>query len=45
MNHQRPPPDDAYEAPLLGQAVALERVTLFSGSINPDAGVVDFGDG
>jgi hypothetical protein len=45
MNHEDPPPDDAYVAPLLGDAVALERVTLFSGVINPDAGVVDFGDG
>jgi hypothetical protein len=45
MNHQDPTPGEPYEAPLLGQAVALERVTLFSGTINPDAGVINFGDG
>jgi len=37
--------DDVYEAPSLGVRASLEIVTLFSGTINTDAGVIDFGDG
>jgi hypothetical protein len=37
-----PPP---YEKPDLGEPVDLADATLFSGTINPDAGIVDFGDG
>lgn len=42
---QNLPTGDGYEAPVLGDAVPLEQVTLFSGAINVDAGVVTFGDG
>jgi hypothetical protein len=38
------PPED-YEAPVLGDAVAVAAVTLFSATVNPDAGVIDFGGG
>jgi len=34
-----------YEPPLLGEAVAVVSATLFSGAVNPDAGVIDFGGG
>ena len=39
------PSAQAYEPPTLGDAVPLVLVTLFSGAINPDAGVVTFGNG
>ena len=34
-----------YEQPELGELQPIDGVTLFSGTINPDGGVVDFGDG
>ena len=34
-----------YVAPTIGDGVPVGTVTLFSGSIDPDAGVVGFGEG
>ena len=37
--------EDGYDVPVLGPPTSVALVTLFSGTINPDAGVVNFGDG
>ena len=39
------PPSAPYEPPTLGESAPLEQVTLFSGAVNPDAGVIEFGNG
>lgn len=38
-------PAPPYEAPKLGAPESVASVTLFSGTIDPDAGVVGFGGG
>jgi len=35
----------AYEPPTLGDAVPVATVTLFSGVVDPDAGIIEFGQG
>ena len=35
---------EPYAAPVLGEATAIGAGTLFSGTINPDGGTIDFGD-
>jgi glycosyltransferase involved in cell wall biosynthesis len=42
--HMDRPHTEAYVAPVLGGAVQLVSSTLFSGTVNPDAGTIDFGD-
>jgi hypothetical protein len=37
--------DEDYGPPALGAAVPLASVTLFSGTVDPDAGVIEFGGG
>ncbi len=35
---------EPYAPPVLGARQSLAHVTLFSGSVDPDGGVVNFGD-
>ncbi len=39
-----PRENQPYEPPVLGPATPIAAVTLFSGTVNPDGGTVDFGD-
>lgn len=47
MNPQqtRPPVDEGYAPPTLGESLPLVLVTLFSGTVDPDAGFIEFGGG
>lgn len=47
MNPQQTqsPVDKGYAPPTLGEALPLASVTLFSGTVDPDAGVIEFGGG
>jgi hypothetical protein len=45
-HHSDPLPDvEVYEAPVLGSPVLVTAVTLFSATVDPDGGVIDFGGG
>jgi hypothetical protein len=44
--HPDPSSDvETYDAPVLGHAVLVTTVTLFSATVDPDGGVIDFGGG
>ena len=45
MNNESVIDEEGYERPELGAAQLLSAVTLFSGTVDPDAGVIEFGQG
>ncbi len=45
MNQESAIGAETYERPELGPPQLLTAVTLFSGTVDPDAGVIEFGQG